>query len=197
MPVCEATSDPGRARPRFPWVALALCVASVGAAAWLWRSYSYCWDVAGKDLPLLRPLYPGVWADSPTRSVLPVEEENPLAGRYVRFRGELAGGVGPFFFKATDSEGASAWLLVLDKEFPAERHWTEREFVGRIGFVSADIPTPEALPVIDVTAGRLTGASIAGLVVGAWGVFVFATAFLHWRRHPGARTSLEETRTGR
>ncbi|MHC4200860.1 MAG: hypothetical protein ACYSU0_12785 [Planctomycetota bacterium] len=35
---------------------------------------------------------------------------------------------------------------------------------------------------LDTTASRFTGASIAGLVVGAMGVFVFAAAFLHWRR---------------
>ncbi len=194
MPGCETTSDAATRRPRFPWVALALCVLSMGAAAWLWMRYSYRWDVAGKDLPQLRPVVPG---DSDVSAVDSALEENPLAGRYVRFRGELVGGADPCFFKVTDPQGAFAWLLVGALDFPAKRHWAQREFVGRVVVVCGDGPTPRALPVIDIAAGRFTGASIAGLVVGAWGVFVFAAAFLHWRRPPGVRTSLEETRTGR
>ena len=33
---------------------------------------------------------------------------------------------------------------------------------------------------LDTTASRFTGASIAGLVVGAMGVFVFNVALRHW-----------------
>ena len=187
---CEATSDVGTARPRFPWIALGLCVLGVGAAAWLWMRYSYRWDIAGRDLPQLRPAavdWSG-WVSQVGQSVV---EESPLTDRYVRFRGELVGGADPCFFKVTDSQGAFAWLLVRDEDFPARHHWAQREFDGRIVLVSADRPVPEGFPVIDITAGRFTGASIA------WGVFVFAAAFLHWRRRPGARTLLEETRTGR
>lgn len=36
--------------------------------------------------------------------------------------------------------------------------------------------------VVDITASRLHGASIAGLVVGAMGVFVFTVALRHWLR---------------
>ncbi|MHC4200863.1 MAG: hypothetical protein ACYSU0_12800 [Planctomycetota bacterium] len=195
MPGCKTTNDPGTAHPRFPWAALALCVASVGTAAWLWMRYSYCWDVAGEDLPQLRPDTVD-WVNRLRRSGLSVAEEPPLAGRYVRFRGEIVGGAEPYFFRLADSEGAFAWLLVLDEDFPAKRHWAQREFIGRVVVVSADTPST-ALPVIAFPAGRLTGASVAGLVVGAWGTFVFAVAFLHWRRHRGGRTSLEETRAGR
>ncbi len=35
--------------------------------------------------------------------------------------------------------------------------------------------------VIDTSASRFHGASIAGLVVGAMGVFVFTVALRHWR----------------
>ncbi len=177
-------TDPGTKPPRFPWIALGLCVLSVGAAAWLWMRYSYRWDVAGKDLPQLRPVVPGDSVDWLAQSDLSALEENPLAGRYVRFRGELVGGADPCFFKVTDSHGAFAWLLVGALDFPAKRHWAEREFVGRVVVVCGDGATLTALPVIDIAAGRFAGASIAGLVVGAWGTFVFAAAFLHWRRRP-------------
>jgi len=191
----EAMGDPNsHARPCFPWVALALCLASLAAAAWLWMRYSYRWDVAGKDLPQLRPatLYYTYWIAD-----LSAAEEPPLAGRYVRFHGELVGGADPCFFKVTDSHGAFAWLLVRGEDFPAKHHWAQREFDGRIVLVSADRPVPEGFPVIDITAGRFTGASIAGLVVGAWGAFVFVAAFLHWRSGGRSPTSLEETWTGR
>ena len=36
--------------------------------------------------------------------------------------------------------------------------------------------------MVGVGMSRFHPASIAGLVVGAWGIFIFAAAFLHWRR---------------
>ncbi|MHC4502659.1 MAG: hypothetical protein ACYTFI_05080 [Planctomycetota bacterium] len=45
---------------------------------------------------------------------------------------------------------------------------------------------------IDATASRFHGASIAGLVVGAMGVFVFTVALRHWLRE--RRAFREEAR---
>jgi len=70
-------------------------------------------------------------------------------------------------------------------EVNAERHLF-RGRVMRPGPVALDpswdaVMMPgEAGLVVNVSASRLTGASIAGLVVGAMGVFVFAGALRHW-----------------
>ncbi len=64
--------------------------------------------------------------------------------------------------------------------------WTKITLVGRVVSVSPitsgvlnRLGSKEGL-VVDVEAGRLHGASIAGLVVGAMGVFVFTVALRHW-----------------
>ncbi len=36
--------------PRFPFIAAALCVACLGAAAWTWMRYSYCWHMPLMEL---------------------------------------------------------------------------------------------------------------------------------------------------
>lgn len=52
--------------------------------------------------------------------------------------------------------------------------------------------TGRATPVVDGTRGRFTGQSVAGLLLGTMGIFVFAAAIRHWleRRRP-VRTSAE------
>ncbi|GAF89556.1 unnamed protein product, partial [marine sediment metagenome] len=58
-----------------------------------------------------------------------------------------------------------------------------------IGQTEAAEPTWRIAVLLPV--GRWTGASIAGLVVGAMGVFVFAMAVRHWLRERRAVTELE------
>jgi hypothetical protein len=41
--------------PRFPYVAALLCAACIGAAAWTWMRYSYCWTIAIDDLYVMPP----------------------------------------------------------------------------------------------------------------------------------------------
>ncbi len=79
------------------------------------------------------------------------------------------------------ADEAEEWLSVRDCGKGAKNR--EVEFVGR--FIRHDgLPggseTPLQHVVVDTTASRFTGASIAGLVVGAMGVFVFAVALRHW-----------------
>lgn len=150
-------------RPRFPWVALALCLASVGAAAWLWMRYSYCWDITPDDL-----------CKGSTR------------GRYVRLRSKRASDFPPtgrefrhIMVEPPDSRGFVFVRVPYAFKCGEDR---AAAFRGRAGG-----PDYEGGPVagrmeLDATRGRFHAASIAGLVVGAWGVFVFAAAFLHWRR---------------
>ncbi|MHC4504737.1 MAG: hypothetical protein ACYTFI_15640, partial [Planctomycetota bacterium] len=58
-----------RRPPRFPYIAALLCAACLGAAAWTWMRYSYCWDVTVEEV--LGGCRSGSWPD----------------GAYVRLRG--------------------------------------------------------------------------------------------------------------
>lgn len=70
---------------------------------------------------------------------------------------------------------------------------TQALFRGRVS-VSESYPVAQwsNLVIVDTTASRFTGASIAGLVVGAMGVFVFTVALRHWLRE--RRSFREEAR---
>jgi hypothetical protein len=55
----------------------------------------------------------------------------------------------------------------------------ESMYGGPFGSLSR---APPGTPIVDIRRGRLHGASIAGLVVGAMGVSVFTVALRHWLR---------------
>ena len=132
------TDDPAKP-PRFPYVAALLCVACVGAAAWTWVRYSYCWDL---DLSI--PWGPGA--------------EKRFSGAYVRT-----------YYDAAVRTGRL-----------------------HVNNVSDDWLPPNTYEVfVDEDASRLHGASVAGLVVGAMGVFVFAVALRHWLRERRSAMGLE------
>jgi hypothetical protein len=161
-----------RKPPRFPYVGALLCAACVGAAVWTWMRYSYVWDVAAEEI--------GVGCK--------YDERRPLPGYYVRVRGTPMGSyvnrrcwlragspgrswgkvtvfgkpVGSFTFSPRNPPRLSYTGRVVGQE------WKDHQ-LRRLVFVS-----------VDTTAGRFTGASVAGLVVGAWGVFVFAAALKAW-----------------
>ncbi len=153
-------SDPdATSRPRFPFVAAALCGTCVGAAVWLFFEYSYAWDVTPHD-------FIEHYADP---------SQHPLLWRYVLIR------YGP---KDPDVVTVQAYgsLTRLESDPPG----TTR------GRVVIDDAMGSAFLCIDVTASRWTGASVAGLVVGAMGVFVFVAALRHWLGLRGAQSDLTE-----
>ena len=85
-------------------------------------------------------------------------------------------------------------LVELSEDAPCPIN-EDAEFIGRIRVVQAEVDiTPGAklhyrICMLDTATPRFHGASIAGLVVGAMGVFVFAVALRHWL---GARRESRE-----
>jgi hypothetical protein len=75
--------------------------------------------------------------------------------------------------RASDQDGC---LSVRGYEHPSEKQVDGPRVRGRLEV------TEYRFVVVDAAASRLTAQSIAGLVVGAMGVFVFAVAFRHWVR---------------
>ena len=178
--------------PRFPYVAALLSAACVGAAAWTWMRYSYAWDVTPSEVA------------SPS-SVRPPLMDHPSEGRYVRTAGPLTSSVLRAFGKwnsATSTlelerlarvgaaDSRAYVRLPAGQTTPAEM---TAVLAGRIvasrTILLADgaheIPLDHGekagyAHIIDTTASRFHPASIAGLVVGAMGVFVFTVALRHW-----------------
>ena len=179
--------------PRFPYVAAALCAACVGAAAWSWMRYSYRLDVTprmfhqGKvpDRAYIRLRGKLVYFQHPSQ---PNKNVLTHAARYVRwvehtskpddaaiFPGDPCLGV----YVSEEHQGTDYFVAIMGgvrwDEFTDHVCWEGRAEVnspaefGRIVFA-----------YMRRGASRLHGASIAGLVVGAMGVFVFAVALRHW-----------------
>ncbi len=84
------------------------------------------------------------------------------------------------------SSDTLTFLVFLSPEDAAQRVGEPLEVRGRIlsacHFYREGHAThiPFLGPFIDTTTSRFTGASIAGLVVGAMGMFVFSVALRHW-----------------
>ncbi len=161
--------DEARACPHFPFVAAALCAASLGAAAWLFFRYSYAWDVRPDDLT-------GDCGD-PLGDV----RNHPMLGRYVRLGGVFHEDRGAHRGRMAEAPGGSPVVPVfLDWTEPLPAKVTEVILQGRVVLEWGESSTPDPAVSVDCTRGRWHGASVAGLVVAAWGAFVFAAALRHW-----------------
>jgi len=179
--------DPAKP-PRFPYVAALLCAACVGATVWTWMRYSYAWDAVPASFFEFDPAKCG-----PSYNPLP---DNSMLGRYVRLRGKVTGVVLSDLDEVTHEGAATYVLLVGDPCYttsvrvpaslqPSAPKGSEDVFLGRVVFGDRwAFPSPSAWPVlqaeINTAASRFTGASVASVVVGAMGVFVFTVASRHW-----------------
>jgi len=171
--MAQPPAETDRKPPLFPYVAALLCVACLGAAVWTWMRYSYCWEVTPARLPQLVG-DPG-WED--------------WRGRYVRLRGyylpdkeNWLNEAGRHFGLICDDERTTI-EVVQRASVPRN---LDASFTGRVcGLTDILWPGSPFLSsdtYVDGRASRFTGASIAGLVVGAMGVFVFTVALRHWLR---------------
>jgi len=194
------TDDPAKP-PRFPFIAALFCSACLGAAGWTWMKYSYAWSVpcscepwifthqrkrydATGYISRLRELgisLPNDWGRSMTASL--DFDFRSAQGKYVQVSGRLKR-LEDGYLAVTDDEGRGMYVC-LPSHRPIESATVQPieygivRLKGRPRFDVWVDGTVAAL-VVDTTASRFTGASIAGLVVGAMGVFVFTVALLHW-----------------
>ncbi|MHC4250544.1 MAG: hypothetical protein ACYS9X_15555 [Planctomycetota bacterium] len=140
-------------------------------AAWLWMRYSYCWDVTPAELQPsvaeVHEMFRGRWRTQ----------------AYVRVRGR--------FVRSPLPETETSYVLhsvvditgvrSIDVRFsPRERrpdNGATSSFVGRV----MDMDTHRT-PILHTTASRLTGESVAGLIVGAMGIFIFSMYLRRWLR---------------
>ncbi len=178
------SDDPAKP-PRFPFVAALLCAACIGLATWTWMRYSYCWTLT-RGLP----------------SSFLLGRRFPLDA-YVRIEGTPGAcdmfGLSP----PTDSRRGGVMLVRMGKRVYGDG---TVGYTAKVRVFGAGAPPSSELLVL---SGRLTDstivhgengadhqadadlntslrrfhpASIAGLAVGAMGVFVFAVALRAWLR---------------
>jgi hypothetical protein len=166
--------EPTTCRYRFPWVQLVFCIACLSMAAWMWMRYSYCWQVGSPELDDPFAYSSGAW---------PV-------GAYVEVLGRLESreftpdpDTGQWRVIATNSIDRFMAVRVVGRGRPpeplADGMRRLRGRVHTIQFPSADNQFG-AIHRVDTDDSRLHGASVAGLVVGAMGVFIFGLYLRRW-----------------
>jgi hypothetical protein len=165
-------SDTGR-RPfrRFPWIQLVFCLACLSMTTWTWMRYSYCWEVTLADL-------------QPTDA----ETQTMLEGRWQTQPYVVVHGVywtGPGLNNPAYPPSSIGLVLAPGFQPPREGSWAV--FVGRV--VDMDISGSGFTPLLYQHASRFTGASVAGLIVGAMGCFIFGLYLRGWLRERKALAS--------
>ncbi|MHC4249627.1 MAG: hypothetical protein ACYS9X_10920 [Planctomycetota bacterium] len=163
----EATSR----RYRFPWAQLVFCLACLGMAAWTWMRYSYAWPTGVREAGTVTSL------DAALR----------LEDRYASMSGHVEPALGPTEGLLCDGRGRTRHMVrVGGCEAPLPSDSRVHHFKGRLSFHESNGGLAYH-GYLYVGGGCLTGASIAGLVVGAMGVFIFG---LYLRRWLGDRKAL-------
>jgi hypothetical protein len=140
-------------------------------AAWTWMRYSYAWNATPTSLAEGH----AAWVD-----------------RYVALRGIVTPGEPDAMADLVRSSGGQSTIVVRGKGSALAAG--ECVVNGRVVDLSysSQLGGPPTFRMLGVNPAlsRFTGASIAGLVVGAMGVFVFTVALRHWlgeRRKFGER----------
>ena len=213
------TEGPARP-PRFPYVGALLCAACLGAAAWTWMRCSYAWDVTPRTLidacdtgedgswkgayvslhgQIVSVIFGSASPPVPSTAYVNVAQKRTKVeadARQRELQAELRAKVSEEEyreFERTRGPGVfsvSAKWPDMDYQVPVRitsDEWANRS--ARLFWNGRVVEHPRGLAV-DTTASRWHGASIAGLVVGAMGVFVFTAALGHWL---GERRKFRET----
>ena len=200
------------ARPRFPYVAAALCAACVGVAAWTWMRYSYCWSLTVAEIAQAMQLQrtahmaDDLLSDNSESSAITGQAaaRELVEGFYsglTRWPARAYVEVNVVIDRGRLAQSAELHAVITEVHDPTDSQWTMwirtvpemqstfttgglREFAGRVwpGVIPVDGPITEWWACVDTKSSRFTGASITGLVVGAAGVFVFAFFLVRWLR---------------
>ena len=167
----HATDDADRSPfRRFPYGPALLCVGCLVMCGYTWMRFSYAWDVTPSHLSEAEDrMRQGRWP----------------SGAWARLHGQVwwqdTGESAWTWFTVADGAASRPVAVfaprVADFDYPSE-------FVGRVAHkLAGNMGIGISMPVfvtVDTTASRFHPASIAGLVVGAMGVFVFGLYLRMW-----------------
>jgi hypothetical protein len=166
------------------------CAACIGTAAWLWMRHSYRWDVTPRDF-WTDTLPPG-YADhydtyldvDLSRRTAPDDApgaypNTALVGRFVRVRGRYLWNE-DWFSTVRDPTDPGAYAIVgYPRKSALPEDGTMLCITGRPAFRWGE----HDILVLWPDEGRWRPEAIAGLVVGAMSVFVFALHLKRWLAH--------------
>jgi len=171
-------AEPAPAFQHFPWLQLAFCLACLSMTTWTWMRYSYCWEAGPTEAWLPRPA-PG-WPNN-AYVHLSARATKELALYLDDHDAALWVGYTSFERAPDDYLDNLAPNLLLHAITMADNGRTAR---GRIKCMLLPTASGEisALTVDASYAERLTGASVAGIVVGAMGCFIFGLYLRRWLR---------------
>jgi hypothetical protein len=177
---------------RFPWIQLVFCIACLSMAAWTWMRYSYAWEATPRQFAELSDEEELRWYDYfvEVNGVIRQKAEEPGRGTHVdvrdaeddRYRALVfvpAGAAPPINESAVF--GGSVWF---DPRIATVSRAHLRVAGGAMSRPRARIEDAGVLFV----RGRWNGASVAGLVVGAMGCFIFALYLRRWLQERRATT---------
>ncbi|MHC4247894.1 MAG: hypothetical protein ACYS9X_02075 [Planctomycetota bacterium] len=174
---------------RFPWVQLLFCLACLAMAAWTWMRYTYCWDVTVEQL--LARTEQTCYHRWPAHSYIsirgmPTFADHPDGNSYLNGINGLAEPAAHVGINGTNIVDPGSCPEVMT-------------FIGRVtgGFAYPLLPDDAAYtvaptlthhpdgpyrgyPAVDPHARRPAAETIAGLVVGAMGCFVFGLYLRRW-----------------
>ena len=151
---------------RFPSVQLVFCLACLGMTVWTWMRYSYAWDVTPDELWELKRQWHRAGR-------YPAEE------LYVQVPGTLrTWDDGSETLGHLDQSDGAIQVFRRD-ETPLPGTTLRVVLKGRLSNID-EFGGGYMCPVVDATASRFHPASIAGLVVGAMGCFIFGLYLRRW-----------------
>jgi len=166
--------DPSTPGARFPWAVTAFACACVAATAWTFMLYSYAWHVDWSDFelegdPFKHPLVGGY-----------VRLRRPEKGKWSRYwrAGDGLAGYLDHLARGLSTGGGPVWVPVKGLPEGASPEAVHGRVVAETSMGSVAM----RYLAVDTTASRWTGASVAGLVVGAMGVSIFALHLKRWLR---------------
>jgi len=159
---------------RFPWVQLVFCLACLTMTVWTWMRYSYVWDVVPEEFWKESDhmgSYNPVIEEKSTGEVVVAERymNHALAGYFLRVRGP------------SDCVGVQGGIVHVG--WPGRMDVKPSPTAAFEGRARVETMTGGFFAIVlDTSDSRLHGASVAGLVVGAMGCFIFGLYLRRWLR---------------
>ncbi|MHC4248684.1 MAG: hypothetical protein ACYS9X_06100 [Planctomycetota bacterium] len=171
---------------------LVFCLACLTMTAWTWMRHSYCW-----------PIDVSVIAEPGCRSEARRPPSQPYLGRFVEVKGTV---VDADAYESTSQDELDSGRVLPKRYTTAYLDWEGNDTASGEAILESLTALPERGSqvtlrgrvdsyeslcshrgivvhyVLDGTQGRLHPASIAGLVVGAMGVFIFGLYLRRWLR---------------
>jgi len=169
---------------RFPWAQLAFCLACLAMTAWTWMRYSYCWQATPREIVAAEP--GTILWDSGYVRLSCLQEEHAVFREGCGFEvhdPDVPDVVFPICLSEMDTYERAVCLPEYppDEPFDAPREWDTSGTVPavHIGRIQAYYDGPGFLLA---GASRFHPASVAGIVVGAMGCFIFGLYLKRWLR---------------